>query len=209
MTQGLRFGPLGERAVHLCVDMQQMFDAGTPWATGWLRKVLAQVVRLCEARPERTIFTRFIPAQSSDGAHGAWRRYYRQYEEMTRRQIEPRLLELIPELGQFVPPARIIDKSTYSPWPGTGLLESLHSVRTDTIIVSGGETDVCVLGTVLGAVDAEFRVIVATDALCSSVNETHDAIINFYHERLSAQIEAAQIEEILDFWKSYACRVPR
>ena len=24
---GLRFGPLGEGAVHLCVDMQQMFDA--------------------------------------------------------------------------------------------------------------------------------------------------------------------------------------
>ena len=40
---GLRFGPLGEGAMHLCVDMQQMFDADTPWATGWLRKVLPQV----------------------------------------------------------------------------------------------------------------------------------------------------------------------
>lgn len=56
------------------------------------------------------------------------------------------------------------------------------------MLVSGGETDVCVLATVLGAVDAGFRVIVATDALCSSVDETHDAIIGFYHERLSTQI---------------------
>jgi nicotinamidase-related amidase len=182
--------------------MQQMFDAGTSWATGWLRKVLPQVVRLCEARPDRAVFTRFMPAQSSEAAQGAWRRYYRQYEEMTLRQIEPRLLELVPELGLFVPPARIIDKSTYSPWPGTSLLESLRSGKIDTIIVSGGETDVCVLATVLGAVDAGFRVIVATDALCSSVNETHDAIIDFYHERLSTQIEAAEIDELLNPWKA-------
>lgn len=201
-NNGLRFGPLGEGAVHLCVDMQQMFDAGTPWATGWMREVLPQVVRLCEARPERTIFTRFIPAQSSDDAHGAWRRYYRQYEQMTLKHIEPRLLELVAELALFVPPARTFDKKTYSPWPGTGLLEALRSANVDTIVVSGGETDVCVLATVLGAVDAGLRVIVATDALCSSVNDTHDAIIDFYHKRLATQIEAADTAEILDLWKS-------
>ena len=198
--KGLRFGPLGEGAIHLCVDMQQMFDAGTPWATGWLRQVLPQVIRLCEARPERTIFTRFIPAQSSEDAQGAWRRYYRDYENMTLQQIEPGLLELVPELALFVPPARMVDKTTYSPWWGTGLFESLRSSHVDTLVVSGGETDVCVLATVLGAVDAGFRVIVATDALCSSVNETHDAIIDFYHERLSTQIEAADIDEVLDSW---------
>jgi nicotinamidase-related amidase len=200
--KGLRFGLLGEGTVHLCVDMQQMFDVGTPWATPWLRKVLPQVVRLCEARADRTIFTRFIPARSSDDARGAWRQYYRQYEEMTLRQIDPRLLELVPELGLFVPPAKIVDKRTYSPWlPGTGLLETLLKGNIDTIVVSGGETDVCVLATVLGAVDAGFRVIIATDALCSSTDETHDAMIEFYRERLSAQIETAETDEILDAWK--------
>jgi nicotinamidase-related amidase len=94
----------------------------------------------------------------------------------------------------------MVDKATYSPWWGTGLLESLRSDRVDTVVVSGGETDVCVLSTVLGAVDAGFRVIVATDALCSSVNDTHDAIIDFYRKRLSTQIETAEIDEILDAW---------
>lgn len=60
-----------------------------------------------------------------------------------------RLLELVPELALFVPPARIVDKTTYSPWWGTGLLESLHSAHVDTVVVSGGETDICVLATVL------------------------------------------------------------
>lgn len=62
--KGLRFGPLGQRAVHLCVDMQRMFDSGSPWQTGWLRKVLPQAVRLCEVRPERTIFSKFVPARA-------------------------------------------------------------------------------------------------------------------------------------------------
>jgi nicotinamidase-related amidase len=200
--QGLRFGALAGQAVHICVDMQQMFDAGTPWATPWLRNALPQVVRLCEARADRTIFTRFMPARSSDEARGAWRHYYRKNEEMTLRRIDPGLLQLVPELGLFVPPAQVVDKETYSPWfPETGLLQTLLSGNIDTLVVSGGETDVCVLATVLGAVDAGFRVIVATDALCSSINETHDAIVDFYHERLSAQIEAAESDEILAAWK--------
>jgi nicotinamidase-related amidase len=198
--KGLRFGPLGAGAIHLCVDMQRMFDAGTPWATGWLRKVLPRVVRLCEAQPARTIFSRFIPLPNSGDARGTWRRYYARYEDMTLNRIDRGLLDLVPELQLFIPPAAIVDKHTYSPWVGTDLLPSLLSRNVDTVIVSGGETDVCVLATVLGAVDAGFRVVVATDALCSSVNETHDALIDFYHERLSEQIEAAEVDEILDSW---------
>ena len=198
---GLRFGPLGDGAVHLCVDMQQMFDADTPWATGWLRKVLPQVVQLCEAHPARTIFTRFIPAESSDDARGSWRRYYRAWEEMTLRNSDPRLLDLVPELQIFVPPATQIDKRTYSPWTGTDLLQFLLSRNIDSVVISGGETDVCVLATVFGAIDAGFRVIVAADALCSSVDDTHDAIIDFYHERLREQIEVAEVAEIREAWR--------
>lgn len=198
---GLRFGPLERSAVHICVDMQNMFDAASPWATGWLRKVLPQTIRLCEVGAERTIFTRFIPAQTQATAPGTWQRYYREYRQMTLERVDPGLLDLVPELRLFVPPAQIIDKRTYSPWVGTPLHALLLSRNVDAVIVSGGETDVCVLATVLGAVDAGLRVIVATDALCSSVNHTHDAIIDFFHERLSLQIEAAEVAEIVDAWR--------
>ena len=67
--------------------------------------------------------------------------------------------------------------------------------------MSGGETDVFVLATVLGAVDSGFRVVVATDALCSSVNGRMTPSSTFYHERLSTQIEAAEIIEIVGAWK--------
>jgi hypothetical protein len=30
-VDGIRFGPLGERWMHLCIDMQRMFNEATPW----------------------------------------------------------------------------------------------------------------------------------------------------------------------------------
>jgi nicotinamidase-related amidase len=66
------------------------------------------------------------------------------------------------------PHARVLDKRIYSPWPGTGLDEALRAGGVDNLVVTGAETDVCVLATVLGAVDLGYRVIVVTDALCSS-----------------------------------------
>lgn len=136
--KGLRFGQLGNGAIHLCVDMQRMFDSGSPWQTVWLRKVLPQVVRICEAHPERTIFSKFIPALSSDEAPGAWRRYFRAWEHMTLRNMDRSLLDLVPELQTFVPPAVILEKRTYSPWAGTDLLQSLLSRKIDTVVISGG-----------------------------------------------------------------------
>lgn len=117
---------------------------------------------------------------------------------MTLRNIDQSLLDLVPELQAFVPPAAVVEKRTYSPWTGTDLLQSLLFRQIDTVVISGGETDVCVLATVLGAVDAGFRAIVVTNALCSSVNDTHDAIIAFYNERLQEQIEAAEVAEIIE-----------
>src|SRR4051812_36574911 len=59
----LPFGPLGARTVHLCVDMQNLFAEETPWNTPWMKRVLPVVTRIAEHHPERTVFTRFIPAR--------------------------------------------------------------------------------------------------------------------------------------------------
>lgn len=88
----------------------------------------------------------------------------------------------------------------YSPWIGTGLDAALRTGGVDTLVVSGAETDVCVLAAVLGAVDLGYRVIVVTDALCSSSDETHDALIGLYRDRYGQQVETAQSEEVLAGW---------
>jgi nicotinamidase-related amidase len=77
----------------------------------------------------------------------------------------------------------------------------LRARRANTLIVTGSETDVCVLATVLDAVDLGYRVIVVRDAICSSSDEGHDALLKVYHRRYSIQIETADAEQVLRLWK--------
>src|SRR3977135_1282393 len=103
----LRFGPLGPRTVHLCIDMQNLFAEDTPWHTPWMKRVLPAVIEIAERHPEQTIFTRFIPARHPDELPGSWRRYYRRWTDLTLERIDRQLLELMPPLARLAPPAPI------------------------------------------------------------------------------------------------------
>lgn len=200
MASGIQFGRIPPDAVHLCVDMQRLFAEDTAWRTPWMLRVLPIVVRLCERKADRTCFTRFIPAPTPDEAHGAWRRYWERWPSMTLERLGRGRVDLVPALRPFVPPARILDKAGYSPWMGTPLAASLAHAGVDTLVVTGAETDMCVLATVLGAVDLGFRVVVVSDALCSSSDKSHDALLDLYHDRFGQQIETADCDEVLDAW---------
>jgi nicotinamidase-related amidase len=193
--------PPGPNAVHLCVDMQNLFAPDGPWSTPWMENSLPSVVRLTSHAPERTVFTRFIPPRSAVDARGVWREYYQKWDKVTRDNLDPRFLKLVPALQKFVPPATVIDRMVYSGFGGGRLLDFLSSHNVDTLIVSGGETDVCVLSTVLSAMDFGYRIILIKDALCSSSDESHDAVLSLYAKRFDIQISVATLEEILSLWK--------
>ena len=196
----LRFGPLGPRTAHLCIDMQNLFAEDTPWHTPWMTRVLPMVAEIAERHAAATIFTRFIPAPHPDELPGSWRRYYRRWSELTLERIDSRLLELVPPLARLVPPAAVIDKRVYSPFTEPSLLRLLRDRGVESLVITGAETDVCVLAAVLDAVDLGYRVVLAADALCSSSDETHDALMTLYRERFSEQIETAETASILAAW---------
>jgi nicotinamidase-related amidase len=196
----LPFGPLTGRTLHLCIDMQNLFAAETPWHTPWMARVLPVVTRIVEHCPSRTVFTRFIPPHRPDQMPGSWRRYYEHWRDLTLERIDRQLIELVPSLAMFVPPAEVVDKRTYSPFAAPQFLDLLRRRRIDSLIITGAETDVCVLAAVLDAVDLGYRVVLATDALCSSWDETHDALLTLYRDRFSQQIETATSETILATW---------
>jgi len=200
MADDLRRGSLGRNCFHLCVDMQRMFAEDTDWRLPWMAKVRPVVHRIAAHRPERTIFTRFTPAERPGTGVGLWREYYRRWESMTIARLGRGMVDLVPELAALVPPAAIIDKKQYSPWLRTELQSFLYRREADTLIVTGGETDVCVIATVLGAVDRGYRVIVVTDALCSSSDAAHDAAVRIYTERFNEQIETVASRVILTEW---------
>ena len=196
----LRHGAPGETAVHLCVDMQRMFAEATEWQMPWLERVLPNIVSITSAHPERTIFTRFVPARKPGLGAGMWRHYYKRWRSMTIDELGPEMIDLVPDLAKYVSPARTLDKHVYSPWTGSDLHLQLRNAGIDTVITTGGETDVCVLSTMLGAIDWGFRVILVTDALCSSAEETHDAMMNVYTNRFVEQVETVTTDTLLESW---------
>jgi nicotinamidase-related amidase len=187
-------------SVHLCIDMQNVYAPGAPWATPWLPRVLPAVLAIAHRFPERTVFTRFITPEKPEDVPGVWQQYYRKWRTLTREHIEPALLDLLPELKALVPPATVINKNRYSAFAGAALPKHLKERRADTLVVTGSETDVCVLASVLGAVDCGFRVVVVTDGICSSSDEGHDALLTVYRRRFSEQIETADVETVLSAW---------
>ena len=200
MADGLHPYPLTPRTVHLCVDMQRSFSAEGLWATPWMDRVLPVVAELAGRYPERTVFTRFITPNRPDDMPGMWQRYYTRWKEATREHLDPALLELLPALAKLCPPATVINKTRYSGFAEPELLSHLQAREADGLIVTGSETDVCVLATVLGAVDLGYRVVLVRDAVCSSSDEGHDALMEIYHRRYTEQIEVADANTIMARW---------
>jgi nicotinamidase-related amidase len=142
-----------------------------------------------------------VPPERPEDAVGAWRRYYAHWRDMTGERLDPRLIQLVPPLAALAPPGIVIDKRHYSPFSVPAYLEALGPLKADALVITGGETDVCVFAAVMDLVGASYRVILAEDALCSVSDESHDAMLRHFGSRFSHQIEVASTEEILDGWR--------
>jgi len=190
-----------ENAVHLCVDMQRIFAKGGIWETPWMERVLPVIVPIAARYSARTVFTRFIPPVSPADAPGQWKSYFERWEIATRQSLGGSQLGLVSELARYAPPATIVDKPAYSAFFRSSLAEFLFERHVRTIVVSGAETDVCVLSTVLDAVNIGFRVVIVEDALCSSSDAGHDALMTMYRLRFNEQIDLTTAEQLVDVWR--------
>jgi nicotinamidase-related amidase len=188
-------------AVHLSIDMQNIFSSAGIWPTPWMDRVVPGIVRLVAHDPARTVFTRFITPASADDRPGRWQRYFARWDCATQPRLPPGALDIVSPLARFIPPATAIDKPGYSAFFASTLQSFLAEKNIDTLIISGSETDVCVLATILDAVDRGFRVIVVEDGLCSSSNQGHDALMMLYRTRFTDQIELLRLDAVLDLWQ--------
>lgn len=142
----------------------------------------------------------FITPASAQERPGRWQHYYSRWPQVTRENLPPEQLELVPALARFAPPANIVDKEFYSAFAGSRLFALLAQKHVTTLIVTGTETDICVLSTVFNAIDLGFRVILVEDALCSSSDEGHDALMTMYRSRLTHQIELINSNDLSELW---------
>jgi nicotinamidase-related amidase len=189
------------QAAHLCCDMQNIFAKGGIWETPWMERVLPTVESIVSRYGERTIFSRFITPQHPEDRPGQWCSYFRRWERATRQHLRGNELDLVPVLARHVPPALVVDKPAYSAFVQSRLYDLLVGKGVRTVVVTGAETDVCVLSTVMSAVDLGFRIVIVEDALCSSSDEGHDALMTMYRMRFHGQIDLVTAEELFERWR--------
>ncbi|MCO5316724.1 MAG: cysteine hydrolase [Solirubrobacterales bacterium] len=153
----------GESYSLVVIDMQDCFaDPESDWFTPRYREAEANITRLSAlSTGDSTVWTRFV---RDPDEQGSWSAYYDRWNE----------LRLPPEAKEWdltSAPAEgddILDLPTFSKWgPDLGEL----TADADGLVVCGVATDCCVLGTVLGAVDAGRPVTVVSDA-CAGVTDT-------------------------------------
>ncbi len=197
--QGVR--PIGQDAVHVVVDMQDLFAARTVWHTPSIPAITPGILRLVAHRSDRAIFTRFMTPRTADETSGAWRTYYRRWTRVTTSRMDPALLDVMNDFRSFIPPAHVVDKTTYSAFESDAFVNLLDAMACRTLIVTGVETDVCVLATVMTGVDRGYRVIIAEDAVTSSDEDAHRAMLDLVYRRFEDQIEIGSTAEIIVSWQ--------
>jgi nicotinamidase-related amidase len=114
------FEPISN-AIHLSIDMQNLFAPGGIWETSWMERVLPVIVAIAERNPPRTVFTRFITPLKAEDRPGRWQRFFTKWECATRSRLPSSQLEIVSPLSRLIPPAKIIDKPAYSAFAGSVL----------------------------------------------------------------------------------------
>jgi len=197
---GLRFGALGPKTLHLCIDMQLMFALETKWASEAIWRALPAILEISGRYTSQTVFTRFICPKDLSETAGQWTRFYADAEGMLSANLHPSMMDLLPELAKFLPPAKIADRKVFSALASPELRGLLAEGSIDSLVITGFETDVCVLATVLAAIDLGFRVVLVKDALASSNEDGEKAALHQVFSRFDQQIEVISSEELFHNW---------
>lgn len=192
-----RFALCPSTTVHLAIDMQRMFAEQTEWHGPGLLALVPNVAAIAAALPKRTFFTRFTVPYSAEHAKGQWQNYYRRWHRFTGAVMNPDLVEVVDALALYATPGTLIDKPTYSVFEVEGFDQRLAALGTDTLLFTGVETDVCVLASLMTAVDRGYRVVAVADALSSSSTAGHEATLRHVLTRMPDQVEIVETAAVL------------
>lgn len=103
-------------------------------------------------------------------------------------QIDPGLLELGAPQKQLAPRRHVFDTLGYSLRQSPAFNAAVRAYGTDTLLLSEGETAICVLATALGAMERGYFVFLIEDALCCAKDESHNAALTIFKARFSVQL---------------------
>ncbi len=193
--------PLGAKTVHVVVDVQRLFAEPTDWRVPTLPEILPAIETLVRAHPAQTVYTRFLTPQSAADAEGDWQNFYMRWPTVTLDRLKADMLDLVAPLSALAAPDAIYDKTVYSAFSNPAFVAALARRQADTLVLTGVETDVCVLATAFDAVDHGLHVIVVSDAVASCSVAGHRVALECIYPRLDRQIEIMASSDVLTLWR--------
>lgn len=200
------------RTALLVVDMQRAFlEPGQAMEVPPARDVVPRIRELLMIFRERhlpVVFTQFTyspnapllvgelhpehrPAPpGAPGGFGLPSSSCLEGEETTRviPELEPRLDELV------------VAKHYYDGFHGTVLDGALRAAGVTTLVVTGTMTDICVLATVVGGFNREYRMIVVEDGVATLWPEIQRATLDIIGRAYARILPAKTIADQMALW---------
>lgn len=192
-----QFGPLDRNACVVCVDMQRLFLEPGEWHCPAGLDILENCRQLVAAARDQAYFIKYIPPRTPEHAFGQWREFHRRWSSVTLDEVGEIAIGLHPAIDGLAEPHRVFGRLGFSAFASDGFAERIRNRKPSAMIVCGVETDVCVLSTILSAVDHGIRTIVPIDAVASASPSGHDAVLNHVLPRYDHQVEPCTAEEAI------------
>jgi len=208
--EALRLQP-GKTAL-VVVDMQRAFlDPGEAMEVPPARDIVPQIQALLDLfRGKRlpVVFTEFTYSEAVPvlvgllhpehrrAAPGAQRGFGRPSSSCLAGEPNVRVVpELAPQPGELV-----MTKHYYDGFNGTALDAALRVRGVTHLVLTGTMTDICVLGTVIGGMNREYRMTVVEDATATLWPDIQRATLDIIRRAYARVVTTKQIAEEIARW---------
>ena len=104
--------------------------------------------------------------------------------------------EIVPELAPL-PGEYLVPKHRWSAFHGTYLDLALRARRIDTIVLTGGSTEIGVSSTAYAARDLDYNLVIVTDACTTAKHEVHAQLMREVFPRLARVRNTMQVLEMM------------
>jgi ureidoacrylate peracid hydrolase len=98
------------------------------------------------------------------------------------------------------PDEPVIDKRWYDAFAGSALDGALRARGVTSLVVTGTMTDICVLATVIGAFNREYRVTVVDDAVATLWPEIQRATLDIVARAYGRVVSSKQVLDTVATW---------
>jgi len=200
------------RTALLVVDMQRAFiGAGEALEVAPARDIVPRIQALLALFREKglpVVFTRFtysanapllvgeVHPEHRPAQPGAQTGFGRPSSSCLEGADNARV---IPELEPR-PDELVVDKRYYDGFNGTALDGALRARGISALVVTGTMTDICVLATVVGGFNREYRMVVAADGVATLWPEIQRAALDIMARAFARVISAKEIADHIALW---------